>query len=108
MEGSVYSINGYSPRIVAIAACGLSMLAGERSFAQVLKGPAAFGTWQDDKPGIRRLITLQDLPAISISINSGAQVVPVPAGVKPQLPNGFSAELVTSEIRNARAIRVAP
>jgi glucose/arabinose dehydrogenase len=93
---------------VAIVACGLSLFAGEQTFAQVLRGQAAFGTWQDDKPGVRRLITLQDLPAISKPINGAAQVVPVPAGAKPQLPNGFVAELVTSEIRNARAIRVAP
>ena len=104
----MYSSLGRSANLVIPVAFCLSACNAERAYGQVLRGAAAFGTWQDDKPGVRRLITLQDLPAISTSINSAAQVAPMPAGAKPQVPNGFSAELVTSEIRNARAIRVAP
>src|SRR5882672_12703662 len=103
----MYHINGYSLKVIAVACC-LSALAGERAFGQVLQGAAAFGGWQDDKPGVRRLIRPQDLPPISASANGPAQVVPMPAGVRPQVPAGFSAELVTSDLRNTRAIRVAP
>jgi glucose/arabinose dehydrogenase len=104
----MYRIKGYSLRIVGIAVCSLSLLGAERAFGQVLQGAAAFGSWQDDKPGIRRLITPQDLPPISTSANGPVQVVPMPAGARPQLPAGFTAELVTSDLRNTRVIRVAP
>ena len=108
LEGSVYAVTGRSTRSVAVIACCLNLCAGERAFAQVLRGAAAFGSWQDDKPGVRRLFTAQDLQPVSKSLNSGAQVVPMPSGARPQVPNGFSVEMVTSDLRNARAIRAAP
>jgi glucose/arabinose dehydrogenase len=98
----------YAIRIVVIGAWCLTLSAGERAFGQVRRGAAAFGSWQDDSPGVRRSFTVQDLQPVSKSINSAAQVVPVPAGARPRVPDGFSAELVTSELRNARAIRLAP
>ena len=58
-------ISRYSLKIVAIAACCLSLLAGERAFGQVLQGDAAMGSWHDDTPGVRRLLKPQDLPAIA-------------------------------------------
>lgn len=61
----MYPISGYSLKIAVIAAYWLSLLAGEQAFGQVLQGEAAFGSWQDDKPGVRRLLTPQDLPAIA-------------------------------------------
>jgi hypothetical protein len=57
--------SGYSLKIVAMAAYCLSLLAGERAFGQVLQGEAASGSWHDDKPGVRRLLTPQDLSAIA-------------------------------------------
>jgi len=101
----MYSISWL--KIVIVAGC-LSLTGGERAFGQVLQGTAAFGSWRDDKPGVRRLIRPQDLPPISKATDGPAQVVPVPAGARPQVPVGFSAELVTSDLRNTRAIRVAP
>ena len=103
----MYHINGFSLKVLALT-CLLGALAGEQAFGQVLQGAAAFGTWRDDKPGVRRLIRPQDLPPISKASDGPAQVVPVPAGARPQVPAGFSAELVTSDLRNTRAIRVAP
>src|ERR1700738_267836 len=92
----MYPINRYSLKIVAIAAYCLILLAGEPAFGQVLKGEAAMGSWHDDKPGVRRLLTPQDLPAIGKVTYGMAQVVPVPAGARPQVPDGFSVELVPS------------
>ena len=103
----MYRNTGYSLKVVGIAAC-LSLLAGERVFSQVLTGAAAFGTWRDDKPGVRRLIRPQDLPPVSKASDGPAQIVPMPAGGRPQVPAGFLAELVTSDLHNTRAIRVAP
>jgi len=100
--------SGYSLRIAAIAACCLSLLAGERAFGQVLQGEAAYGSWHDDKPGVRRKLAPQDLPAIAKPTYGAPQVVPMPANARPQVPEGFSAELVTSDLHKPRVIRVAP
>jgi len=104
----MFRITEYSLKVIGIAACCLSLVGAKQAFGQVLQGAAAFGSWRDDKPGVRRLIRPQDLPPISASANGPAQVVPMPAGARPQVPAGFSAELVTSDLRNTRAIRVAP
>jgi glucose/arabinose dehydrogenase len=74
----------------------------------LLKGKAAFGGWQQDKPGVRRLLTLQDLPPIGKSTPNFAEVVSMPAGAKPNAPAGFSVEMVASGFAGPRVIRVAP
>src|SRR5712692_3177218 len=105
----MYPMNRYSLKLVTIAACCLSVTAGERAFGQVLQGEAAIGSWRDDKPGVRRLLTPQDLPAISKSSDGAADLVAMPAGARPQVPDGFAAELVTtSGLHKPRVIRVAP
>lgn len=76
----------------------------------VLKGAAAFGDWRADRPGVRRLIKPEDLPKpyVTKSASNSAGLADMPAGAKPQLPPGFSAELIASGIDNPRAVRVAP
>jgi glucose/arabinose dehydrogenase len=101
-------ISGYPPRILAIVACCLGMLAGGSALGQVLRGEAALGGWHDDKPGVRRRLTPQDLPAPAKPTYGIAQVVPMPAGARPQLPAGFSAELVATDPHKPRVIRAAP
>ena len=96
-----------SLKIVATAGC-LSLLAAEAAFGQVLQDNTAIGSWHDDKPGVRRLLRPQDLPAVSKPTYGAAQVVPVPAGAQPQVPDGFKAELVTTDSHKPRVIRVAP
>ena len=95
-------------RILTAAACCLLLLAGQQTFAQVLRGEAAIGGWRDDKPGVRRLLTPQDLPAIGKATYGAAQVVPVPPGAAPQVPDGFKAELVITDAHKPRVIRAAP
>src|SRR5258707_15455316 len=102
----MYSISWL--KIGVTAACILSLLGSERTIGQVLQGAAAFGSWRDDKPGVRRLIRPEDLPPISKPADGPAQVVAEPAGARPQVPAGFTVELVTSDLRRTRAIRVAP
>lgn len=76
----------------------------------VLKGAAAFGDWRADRPGVRRLIKPEDLPKpyVTKSVSNSAGLADMPAGAKPQLPQGFSAELIASGIDNPRVVRVAP
>jgi len=50
--------------------------------------------------GVRRLITAQDLPEIGKEEPSFAEVVPMPVGARPRVPERFSAELVASVLRN--------
>jgi glucose/arabinose dehydrogenase len=94
--------------VVAVAACCLSALVAGPAAGQATRGAAAFGGWQDDRPGLRRLITAQDLPPISTATYGNAQVVPIPAGGRPRVPDGFAVERVTPDLPNARVIRVAP
>ncbi|MER8694584.1 sorbosone dehydrogenase family protein [Mesorhizobium opportunistum] len=99
-----------------MAGLGLSaLLLATAAFAQqadqpVLKGPAAFGDWRADKPGVRRLIKPEDLPKPNLakSASNSAGLSERPADAKPQLPEGFSAELIASGIDNPRVVRTAP
>jgi glucose/arabinose dehydrogenase len=76
----------------------------------VLKGEAAFGDWRQDSPGVRRLIRPDDLqkPFVTESASNGADKVAMPKGARPDLPPGFSAELIASGLRSPRVVRVAP
>jgi glucose/arabinose dehydrogenase len=103
-------------KIARIVAATLALLASgnvvrapaEESNEQLLKGKAAFGGWQQDKPGVKRLFTLKDLPPTGNSTSNWVEVVPAPAGAKPQVPVGFSVDMVTSGLAGPRVIRVAP
>jgi len=103
----MYGISRHSLKIIA-AAGGLTLLAGGPAFGQGLQGDAAIGSWRDDKPGVRRLLRPQDLPAVSKPTYGAAQVVPVPAGAQPQVADGFKVERVTTDPHKPRVIRVAP
>jgi glucose/arabinose dehydrogenase len=83
---------------------------------EVLTGEAAFGTWEPDAPGIRRLITPADLPPPSLTENDPeapdfenmATVVPAPDGAMPQVPEGFQVEVFAQGLTQPRVIRIAP
>src|SRR5688572_23909453 len=94
-----------SRRIFAVSA--FVFLVGT-AFGQVLKGQAAFGDWTSDKPGVRRLLTPQDLPPVSAPTYGEAKVAPMPADAKPLVPDGFSVEVFVSGLTAPRAMRVAP
>ena len=58
--------------------------------------------------GTLRRLTLGDLPAISEDAQLYSRVVSRPEGAMPQVPAGFSVELVASGLDVPRVIRVAP
>jgi glucose/arabinose dehydrogenase len=91
-----------------VATFCLLVFAGEHAIGQVRKGEAAYGGWQDDKPGVRRLLRPEDLPPVAKPTYAVAQVVRMPDGALPHVPDGFSVQLVTSELHKPRVIRVAP
>ncbi|HXN67555.1 MAG TPA: PQQ-dependent sugar dehydrogenase [Bradyrhizobium sp.] len=91
-----------------LAGAGAVRAAAEDGSGTLLKGKAAFGSWQQDKPGLRRLIKPQDLPPVGKSTPNFSEVAPMPPGAKPRVPPGFLVEMVASGYAGPRAIRVAP
>jgi len=81
----MYRIVLYSFTIIAVFC--VAALAGERSVIQVQQGEA---------------------PPIAKPNYGLAQVVPLPAPARPQVPGGVSVQPVTSQLRKPRLIRVAP
>jgi glucose/arabinose dehydrogenase len=101
------------PLAAVVAVCsmlGSSVVVAQQERGNVLKGQAAFGDWHADKPGVRRLITPQDLPPPGNNAKTAnfPKVVPMPAGAKPQVPPGFSVEMIASGLSGPRVIRAAP
>src|ERR1700760_3617700 len=94
--------------IVMLAGAGAVRAAGEDGSGTLLKGKAAFGSWQQDKPGLRRLIKPQDLPPVGKSTPNFSEVAPLPPGARPRVPPGFLVEMVASGYAGPRAIRLAP
>ena len=76
----------------------------------LLTGKAAMGDWTADAPGVRRKITVQDLPAPSsniLSINS-PRVVGRPENAQLRVPSGFKIDLYASGFRDPRFLLTAP
>jgi glucose/arabinose dehydrogenase len=77
--------------------------------AGLLEGPAAFGDWHGDHPGVRRIIRPQDLPAPNLAESARNFVREVRrTDQKPIVPNGFEVNLFASGLGEPRLIRVAP
>ena len=77
---------------------------------KLLTGKAAMGDWTSDAPGVRRKITVQDLPppgSNALAINL-AHVVKRPANAQPKVPSGFKIELYASGFRDPRFLLTAP
>lgn len=91
---------------------GLTAVAAQsvEGAAEVRIGPEAFGSWQDDAPGVRRLIRPEDLPEPGATRPSSNRAGPAEASgeMTPQVPEGFVAERVAEGLRQPRVIRTAP
>jgi glucose/arabinose dehydrogenase len=75
-----------------------------------LAGPAAYGDWRTDAPGVRRKITAADMPAPLASRPAAnvSKIVARPDGAAPKVPAGFSVEVFAKGLNNPRLVRVAP
>ncbi len=80
------------------------------SKAPVLTGQAAFTDAAHESPGVRRHLTVADLPAPAPdqSVDNGPSVVPRPANAWPQAPKGFKVDLYATGLDNPRLLRTAP
>jgi glucose/arabinose dehydrogenase len=99
--------------IIAISVAAIASLAAVPLLAQtggsLLEGAAAFGDWHADRPGTRRLIRPQDLPApdLAKSVRNVVRTVQR-TDQKPIVPNGFEVNLFASGLSEPRIIRTAP
>ena len=97
-----------------VAACAILIptiaVGADAPKAQVLTGQAAFTDALHESPGIRRHLTVADLPgpAPEQSVDNGPDVVPRPADAWPQAPKGFKVDLYAADLDNPRLLRVAP
>jgi len=100
--------------IIATAVAGIVSLTAVPLFAQtgagLTEGAAAFSDWRADRPGTRRLIKPQDLPASDLaqSSSNSVRIVRRTDDQKPIVPNGFEVNLFASGLSEPRLIRGAP
>jgi glucose/arabinose dehydrogenase len=78
--------------------------------AQVLTGQAAFTDYTKEKPGVRRHLTVADLPApyATKGVDNGAEMVERPSDAWPQAPAGFKVDMYYTGLDQPRLIRTAP
>src|SRR5271170_63572 len=90
---------------------GTSLLAADGPPAQpTLTGKAAFTDYSQEAPGVRRKVTVADLPApyATTSVDNGPKLVPKPADAWPKAPAGFKVEQYATGLDDPRLIRFAP
>ena len=82
----------------------------QASGGKLLTGQAALGDWTSDAPGVRRKITVADLPppGETRSASNSPDVVARPKGAQPQVPAGFKIEEYASGLRDPRVLLTAP
>lgn len=92
---------------LAVASGGL---ASTLLAAELLTGRAAMGDWTQDAPGVRRKITVDDLPApyATESARNGPRQVARPAGAFPRAPEGFRVTEFATGLKQPRVIVTAP
>src|SRR5881296_3387171 len=76
----------------------------------LLTGKTAMGDWRNDAPGVRRKITVADLPPPTsniLAINR-AHVIGRPTGAQLRVPPGFTIDLYASGFRDPRFLLTAP
>jgi glucose/arabinose dehydrogenase len=76
----------------------------------LLEHEAALGDCTTDAPGVRRRLTVADIPKPYSTPNAdkGPKMVKRPAGALPKAPAGFEVELFAEGLNNPRLIRTAP
>lgn len=78
--------------------------------APVRTGQDALGDWTTDSPGVRRKITVGDLPAPfdTKSVDHGPRRVEKPENAWPKAPAGFEVQRFAEGLENPRVLVTAP
>jgi glucose/arabinose dehydrogenase len=96
---------------LGVASFGLSLpCSSSLAAGSVLTGQAAFTDYSQEAPGVRRKLTVSDLPKpyTTESARNGPHVVKRPENAWPKCPPGFKVELYANKLNNPRLIRTAP
>jgi glucose/arabinose dehydrogenase len=77
---------------------------------KTLTGEEAKGDWSTDAPGVRRKLTVADLPPpySTSSVDNGPKMVGQPEGVMPKVPAGFTIQRWAGDLNNPRVVVTAP
>ncbi len=103
--------------LLVVVSCGRSRRDATRApetppatVGATLVGSAALGDWTTDWPGVRRKISVADLPAPNAtdSANHGAKIVARPSSMWPRVPKGFVITEYAGDLDTPRVITVAP
>jgi len=79
-----------------------------------LTGKSAFTDYSQEKPGVRRKLTVADLPepfatpSVDNGPNGTRNMIPRPEAAWPQAPTGFKVEMYATGLGNPRLLRTAP
>lgn len=94
----------------AISGVAVERCVAQSAAVRVLTGEAALGDWTTDAPGVRRRLTIADLPKpyATPSVDNGPRIVPRPEGAWPKAPAGFTVEQLATGLNNPRLVRTAP
>jgi glucose/arabinose dehydrogenase len=93
------------------AICGRAWATGgSESGSKLLIGQAATGDWTGDAPGIRRKLTVADLPLpnASRSASNFPTIVSRPRDAQLHVPDGFRIEEYAAGLRDPRVLLTAP
>ena len=82
----------------------------QRADVASLRRVPTSGDWQNDRPGMRHRIRLEDLPApyATVSAGNSPRTVDRPAGARLSVPPGFHVKLFASGLSGPRLLRIAP
>jgi glucose/arabinose dehydrogenase len=97
--------------LLPVAACvAASAAQAGASSNDVKTGQAAFTDAAHESPGVRRHLTVADLPGPmpAEAVDNGPSVVARPDNAWPVAPKGFKVELYATGLDNPRLLRVAP
>jgi glucose/arabinose dehydrogenase len=94
-----------------LAGCLVATTLQAADDAPLRSGPAAFGSWHDDAPGVRRQLHASDLPD-PLKARSTVSASPAQRAERgtrmPNVPPGFDVALVAQGLHEPRVLRVAP
>jgi glucose/arabinose dehydrogenase len=102
--------------VIGVGAGALSACSSEKAQetpqtpGDILTGDAAMGDWTTDAPGVKRKITVADLPPPKPeeSVENHPKPVARPAGALPRVMQGFTVNEFAEELTKPRTVQVAP
>jgi len=95
---------------LGLVAAGPARADGPEGSRRVLTGKDALGDWTTDAPGVRRKLSVKDLPEPfdTKSVDNGPKVVKRPEGAWPKAPEGFTVTEFATGLTQPRVVVAAP